>query len=101
MEPIMKNLEPIRIAVENILEEVYAQLPPLSAEGARNYVKLRLHPGGFLRAVLENDLALAFGRADQKNTEVMGVWARWLGLIPRDCWGSPQKVNDWLAHEPV
>ena len=54
-----------------------------------------------MRAVLENDLALAFGRADQKNTEVMGVWARWLGLIPRDCWGSPQKVNDWLAHEPV
>lgn len=76
----------------------YSILPEHMQQGAREYVELRREPGGFLQAVLENDLVGAFGRADADNYVSMHLWARWLfNEAPLDCWGSPAKVAAWLT----
>lgn len=76
----------------------YSYLPEHMREGARDYVEKGEKPGGFLRAVLSNDLVEAFGYADATNYASMHLWARWLfNEAPADCWGSPAKVKAWLA----
>lgn len=88
------------MTAEMISEHVdYSMLPEHMRAGARDYVERR-HPnvGGFLRAVLENDLVEAFGRADEINAAAMRDWAAWLfNEAPANCWGSPDKVRAWLA----
>ena len=75
----------------------YSMLPPHMIEGARDYVENGLEPGGFLMAVLCNDLTGAFGRADSINREEMFTWASWLfNEAPSPCWGSPAKVRAWI-----
>ncbi len=55
-------------------------------------------PGGFLRAVLENDLAGAFGRADDDNRRAMhDIVCYVYNELPSQCWGSPAKVAAWLT----
>lgn len=65
------------------------------------YVDQRIPTGGFLGAVLENDLLQgAFGSADDRNRrDLFDIvrYCRW--EIPGDCWGSPEKVTAWLNQE--
>ena len=75
----------------------YSRLPEHMQSGAQDYVERRYPPGGFLAAVLENDLVGAFGKADKDNAAAMAEWARWLwNEAPSQCWGSPAKVKAWL-----
>ena len=46
-------------------------IPPLIKAGIDHYVRQRIPPGGFLRAVLENNLSEAFARADATSTANM------------------------------
>lgn len=74
----------------------YDRLPEHMRGGARRYIESGIPPGGFLAAVLGNDLAGAFSQADSTNLQAMGAWARWLhNDIPRSAWGSPAKVTAW------
>jgi hypothetical protein len=76
----------------------YSILPEHMRDVARGYVERGYPPGGFLRAVLANDLVGAFGRADGPNAHCMGDWATWLfNEAPSACWGSSEKVTAWLA----
>lgn len=78
----------------------YEKLPEHMQPGARGYIEKGLPPGGFLRAVLENDLVGAFAKADEVNTREMYWWAEWLyNEAPSACWGSPEKVTAWINHE--
>ena len=71
----------------------YLMLPEHMQDGARLYVERGVEPGGFLMAVLSNNLVEAFARADQTNAAEMDTWVCWLYTeAPRDCWGSPGKV---------
>lgn len=61
------------------------------------YVKDRMPPGGFLNAVLSNNLMEAFVRADDNNAFHMKAILTYLyNDTPAACWGSPEKVNEWL-----
>ena len=74
--------------------------PPQIIDGIRRYVDERIPPGGFLTAVLENDLKEAFGRADDGNIAAMfGIVAYCYNEIPGVCWGSPERVKAWLTEE--
>lgn len=76
----------------------YDRLPEHMREGAAEYVERRLPPGGFMYAVLCNDLTGAIGKADEDNLAAIVQWAHWLWWdIPSQCWGSPAKVEAWLA----
>jgi len=78
----------------------YDRLPEAMREHARAYIEERHPVGGFLRAVLENDLVNAFGRADPENRAAMADWALWLwNDIPSQSWGSRAKVEAWLKPE--
>ena len=75
-------------------------VPPHMREHIRAYVEERRPIGHFLTALLSNDLKNAALRADDANRSAL---ADWVGFIyeyaPGDCWGSPEIVEAWLAHE--
>lgn len=61
------------------------------------YSHHRIRTGGFLRAVLANDLFEAFGRADDNNIRDMHEIVRFVyNKLPSVCWGSYEKVDAWL-----
>lgn len=62
-----------------------------------NYVKHGLPPGGFVLAVLMNNLMEAFGRADFENRLSLYQICQYVyNDIPSDCHGSPEQVADWM-----
>ena len=73
-------------------------IPTRTVETIDRYVQKRVRPGGFVQAVLENNLMGAFNSADDENREalfdiVCYIWNK----IPAKCCGSPERVKDWLA----
>lgn len=65
--------------------------------GIRRYLLNGIPPGGFLTAVLENNLMEAFGRADAVNRAAMFGWCQFIyGYAPAGCHGSPAKVSAWI-----
>ena len=66
------------------------------------YVNDRIPTGGFLRAVLENNLKEAFGRADEEAVvQMKEIVAYCYNQIPCNCWGSPEKVSAWLNRKDM
>ena len=66
------------------------------------YAKDRIPTGGFLHAVLRNDLRDACARADSGNLATLADIVRFCYWeIPADCWGSPDHVDEWLRHRDV
>jgi hypothetical protein len=62
------------------------------ADGSHPYV------GDFLRAVLENNLTEAFGRADEYNLRTLhAIVAYVYNELPSPSHGSPEKVRTWQA----
>lgn len=76
----------------------YERLPQGLRVGMYNYITQGIPPGGFLFAVLSNDLREACARADDINRHLLFEIVGWLwNEAPAPCWGSPAKVNAWLA----
>lgn len=66
--------------------------------GLLEYLAARRPTGGFLRAVLENDLAQAAVRGDEINRWHVADIALFLySYCPAPSWGSPKVVAAWLA----
>ena len=64
----------------------------------KRYVEDRIETGGFLRAVLENNLMEAFGRADASNREdLFNICSYVYNEMPASCHGNRDKVEKWLA----
>lgn len=64
------------------------------------YLAKRIPPGGFLQAVLENNLVEAFGRADECNANALKDYARFIyNEIPTNSWGSATTVKTWLNNQ--
>ena len=57
------------------------------------------HPvGDFLTAVLENNLSEAVGKADDYNLINLPAFVGYLyNEAPSECWGSKEKVKEWLS----
>lgn len=67
-------------------------------DNIRRYVDDGLPTGGFLEAVLSNDLFGAIGRADESSLHNLQAICRYVyNHVPSACWGSPAKVDAWLA----
>ena len=72
-------------------------IPKNTLAELKRYVKDRIHPGGFLIAVLENNLRKSFGQADKANREALfEIVCHCYNELPSICWGSPEKVKNWL-----
>lgn len=78
----------------------YSAIPGNTQDGLERYLVHKIPPGGFLTAVLENDLMGAFNRADLGNQRAMHLIAKFLyNRMPIGSYGSKQQVNDWLNNE--
>ena len=61
-----------------------------------NWIERGAEPGGFLTAVLSNDLAKAVDKADDRNVELIPNFVKLLhNFAPAGCWGSETKVGNW------
>jgi len=62
-----------------------------------NFAKYGGRPGGFVYAVLCNNLSESFKRADDENRFAMhDIVAYCYNELPMECWGSEDKVIAWL-----
>ena len=76
------------------------QIPMDTKDQIDRYVEQRRPVGGFLGAVLSNDLVGAMGKADDHNRAALfDIVGYCYNGIPSDCWGSPKAVNAWLTHK--
>lgn len=63
----------------------------------RRYIDKGIEPGGFLAAVICNDLRGAVGRADAENLSQLPAFVSYFyNDAPSSCWGSPEKFEAWL-----
>jgi len=83
-----------------VAQEAFEKVPSHMREALRLYVDEHIEPGSFLRAVLENDLSRSFAHADTINRfalfDIVSYIYNW---IPSSCWGSREKVQQWLKGE--
>lgn len=72
-------------------------IPERTKETIDAYVESGRPTGGFLRAVLSNDLAEAMARGDEDNLTVLFEIVTYLyNYVPVSCWGTPEKVDKWI-----
>ena len=61
------------------------------------YVEHGTPLGGFLTAVICNDLKGALGKADTvSRASLFDIVSYCYNEIPSDCWGSPEKMAAWM-----
>ena len=78
----------------------YDLLPPHIRPGVQRYIEQGGHVGGFLTAVIENNLKEAFGRADAINRErLFDIVTFFHNEAPSECWGSPEAMAKWMQHQ--
>ena len=80
------------------IAELRAAIPAHLLEGLDRYVRENIPTGGFLRAVLENDLSGAFNRCSDPSqlTTIKPLLRYFFGCLPAPCWGTSAKVKAWL-----
>ncbi len=74
------------------------RIPSYLKAGLDRYANNHAPVGGFLTAVLGNDLVGALSKADPEAVlslhDIVGYCHN---EIPSGCWGSPEKVKAWLS----
>ena len=80
-----------------VLDINYGRLPPHLQGGVKRYIEEGVPPGGFLTAVIENNLRLAVGHADPISLAALRDIVRFFyNESPGDCWGTPEKRKLWM-----
>lgn len=78
----------------------YSSIPDYTMKAIKEYANNRVPPGGFLTAILSNNLSESFGRADHNNLQAIhAIVSYCIWEIPSTCWGSSDKVRQWLKPE--
>ena len=75
----------------------YDLIPENSKETLKRYSEEHIPTGDFLKSVLENNLFLSVGLADDYNITILPVYVNYIyNELPMQCWGSKEKVEKWL-----
>lgn len=70
-------------------------------ESLQRYREDHVETGGFLRSVLENDLEMAFARADADNRQQMfDIVCMVVNTVPQSMRGDRDRVSAHLASRP-
>jgi hypothetical protein len=78
--------------------EDYPNIPERTIASIQRYVNDHIETGGFLYAVLTNDLMESFARADGENQRAMFEIVKYIyNEIPKICHGSKEIVDEWLS----
>lgn len=80
----------------------FEKCPGHSRDTMRRYCLYHIPPGGFIWAVLSNDLFGAFSRGDDQSIEELKELVRFVYChVPSICWGNPEQVKEWLNSKPA
>tara|TARA_R110000744_G_scaffold114766_1_gene214698 strand:+ start:109 stop:369 length:261 start_codon:yes stop_codon:yes gene_type:complete len=75
----------------------YLDAPVHILDSINRYVEDGLEPGGFVKAVLSNDLVDALNKADTASLSgLKDILKYCIWKIPPECWGSRAKVDAWI-----
>lgn len=75
-------------------------IPDHMHDAVEAYVVDHRECGGFFMSLMENRFMESAAKADRKNLAALGDWAKLIyNEFPISCWGSPEKVEAWLAKE--
>lgn len=81
-------------------QDEYYPVPEIIRDSLERYLNNKIPAGGFLTAVLENNLCEAFARADSFNSANMKNIVGYIyNNIPNNSWGSKEKVATWLNNK--
>jgi len=70
--------------------------------GVKLYIEDHVESGGFLMAVIKNDLKTAIMRADSMNKMYIQEILWWfMEHAPHECWGSAEKAEAWLEKRKI
>ena len=80
-----------------------SMVKPLMIESLQDYIDHGTPKGGFLAAVLSNDLCEAAARADEENFDNLAHLVGWCyNNVPLEAWKSKENYIRWIkAHEQV
>jgi hypothetical protein len=74
-------------------------VPTHIRQGLIWYILYGIPPGGFLQAVIQNDLKMSFAKADHINQSRMFNIVNWMyNNAPHTCWGSSEACKEWIEH---
>ena len=80
-------------------DPVYCVIKQSTIESINNYVLYGYEPGGFVNAVLANDLMQAMGGADRENRLTLHAICSYIyNEISMSCHGSYEKVEAHLKY---
>lgn len=79
----------------------WSKVPHHLREGLHEYIRTGRSVGGFLTAVLSNDLAGAVTRADPGSMGSLKAVIHFLQFMPADCHGSREKVDKWVFQRGI
>ena len=84
----------------------YTLLPSGLRRGVQEYIEHGRLPGGFLTAVIQNNLSESFGSADENNRRrLFDIVQFFYNEAPSACWGSKEAMVAWVKrgglHGPV
>ena len=80
-----------------VFEGAYAAIPTNIQGALIRYVESKILPGGFLCAVLCNDLFTAVGAADSGNLGALKLIVQYVyNNLPGSCYGSKEKIYRYV-----
>ena len=75
-------------------------IPAHTLAALDRYINHRILPGGFLTAVLSNDLFGAVARADRANKLALSEICQYIyNEVPGNAWGSADSVYRWVENK--
>ena len=81
------------------MEEPISFVPFHMRDGLLRYLEFGIMPGGFLEALINNDLKTTYARADHINTLKIREYLVWLmNYAPSDSWGYGGATQFWQKH---
>lgn len=76
------------------------RIPTSTFQALERFLFHGIPTGGFLRAVMENDLRGSFERADEENrANPFATLCFLVNAMPSITWGSAENIDAWLSGE--
>jgi len=100
LEEALRMRDEAKVRDQFVFEGEYADIPEQTQDSLKYYLSIGQGVGGFLMAVLSNDLFEAVVRADLEHREQLATLARWIHFkTPSASHGSKQAVETWIKHQ--
>jgi hypothetical protein len=79
--------------------DVPIHIPIHTHHSIREYIDKGIPPGEFLYNILIQNVFVAEGVADRENRTTLSYITSYIKTLPPACWGSKEKVRDWLQNK--